>query len=292
MAVGPLAREQRLRRAQRCCGSSLASSDHGSVPTRLRPRDCRSGSRPRSSPAGRSRSSRRPARDCASALRRPGAWRSAPAWRRRSRAARARSATAAVGRQSRSRRATSLQIVCASIVARRLDQTVGGADRDRQAARESENPFRRAVDDAEDRRHAGRRRDAEMRVDDGAELGRHHEARHQRRRGLGGTARMTASSGASATVSPPKSSAVDACRRRSRSARSWCSETHVARRAAADASSAGSISVAPSPSRAISGRQAAPAGGERLAHHRRGQRGRALGGSMLSAASSSGSTRR
>ncbi len=61
-------------------------------------------------------------------------------------------------------------------LARRIDQAVAGADGHRYPARENENPFHRAIDDAEDRRLAGRRIDPEMRVDDGAKLVRRAQA--------------------------------------------------------------------------------------------------------------------
>ena len=68
--------------------------------------------------------------------------------------------------------------------ARHLHQAVGIADRDRQPAREGEDPFGRAVDDAEHRRHAGRHVDAEMRVGDGAMALRHRQLGDERRRGM------------------------------------------------------------------------------------------------------------
>ena len=55
---------------------------------------------------------------------------------------------------------------------------------------------------------SGRRLDAEMRVDDGAEFGRRREVRHERRRGIGRHREDDRIVGASAMVSPPKSSAA------------------------------------------------------------------------------------
>ena len=92
--------------------------------------------------------------------------------------------------------------------ARRVDQPVAGADGDGDATRKRKDPFRRGIDDAEDRRQTGGWLDAEMRVDDGAEFRRHLQPAHQRSRDIGGTARLTASSAASSTVSPPNSSAA------------------------------------------------------------------------------------
>ena len=69
-------------------------------------------------------------------------------------------------------------------------------------------------------------------------------------------------------------------------------QTHGPRRAVADSASAGSISVAPSPSRAISGRQARPPAASVSRTMAAASRAEPCGGSMLSAASSSGSTRR
>src|SRR6202035_6017517 len=65
-------------------------------------------------------------------------------------------------------------------LARRVDEPVAGADGDGEAARKGEDPFRGGVEDAEDRRLPGGRGYAEMCVDDGAELGRRRELRHQR----------------------------------------------------------------------------------------------------------------
>ena len=69
--------------------------------------------------------------------------------------------------------ATSFQIALRQALARHVQQPVAAADGDRQAAGKREQPFDGAVDDADHGREAGRRIDAEMRVDDGAELGRH-----------------------------------------------------------------------------------------------------------------------
>ena len=60
--------------------------------------------------------------------------------------------------------------------ARRLQQPVGGADRHRQPVRKSEQPFDHAVHDAGQRRDVFCRRDAEVGVDDGAELSRRLQA--------------------------------------------------------------------------------------------------------------------
>jgi hypothetical protein len=70
------------------------------------------------------------------------------------------------------------------LLARRIEQAVASADRDREPARESKNPLRRGIEHAEDGRLAGRRIDAEMRIDDGAKLVRHAQALHQRCRGI------------------------------------------------------------------------------------------------------------
>ena len=138
----------------------------------------RSGWRPRSSPAGRSRSSRRQGPDCSSASRAPGRLASSRRqWRRTSPAARSRSATAARRPAMPATAATSRQIGARELLARRIEQVVGGADRHRQAVGEGEQPFRRAVDDAEHRRQPGGRCDPEMRVDDGAEFGRPRQIR-------------------------------------------------------------------------------------------------------------------
>ena len=101
----------------------------------------------------------------------------ARAWRQRSRAARARSARAAVSRGRPVAAATSLQMVRASASRGVSMQPVAGADGGRDPAREREHPFGGAVDQPEDRRLVRRRVDAEMRVDDGAEFGRHLETR-------------------------------------------------------------------------------------------------------------------
>src|SRR6266700_5759851 len=70
-------------------------------------------------------------------------------------------------------------------LARRVEEPVAGADGDRQPARKCKDPFRRRVEDAEDRRLAGRRIEAEMGVDDGAELRGRREVWHDRGRRIG-----------------------------------------------------------------------------------------------------------
>ena len=133
---------------------------------------CRTGSHLRSSPAGRSRSSRRQEPDCPTPSARPAAWRSPPASPRRSRAARARSATAAGRPETPVTAHTSGQIVCASAargVGHEPVRTLIVTDsRPGNAKIHSVVPLITPVS----RRQAGRRFEAEMRVDDGAELGR------------------------------------------------------------------------------------------------------------------------
>ena len=140
----------------------------------------RSGSILRSSPAGRFWSSRRRGTGCRRSPRFRPLAHSAPASRRRSPGARARSASAAASGAEAGERRHLAPDRLGQALARLLHQPVGAADRDRQPVREGEDPFRRRVDDAEDRRLAGRRRDAEMRVDDGVEFLRHGQARKQR----------------------------------------------------------------------------------------------------------------
>ena len=174
--------------------------------------------------------------------------------------------------------------------ARRVDQPVGGADRDRHPAGKGEQPFHRAVDDAEDRRLPGRRIDAEMRIDDGAEFGRHVEAadsdaarigRHRKDDGIVGGKRDRLAA---------EIERVDAFRPEADGAK-LMPEPHVGA-ASLQRASAGSISVAPSPSRAISGRQARPPAASVSRITAAASFAEPRGGSMLSAASSSGSTSR
>ena len=110
-------------------------------------------------------------------------WRSVPASPRTSPAARARSATAAARRQfPRPRHLLPYRL--RQLRARHVHQAVGIADRHRQPALEGEDPFGRAVDDADHRRHARRDVDAEMRVGDGAMTLRHGQSGDKRSRGM------------------------------------------------------------------------------------------------------------
>ena len=191
---------------------TLLISVHAQIPSTARDRrpGCRSGSRLRWWRASPCRSNRRRARDCAMRCAAPGrlAFCAGVAAKvaRRSRtichggSALGRPATVATSSPERPRQR----------LARHVEQAVGGADRDREAARKREQPFGGAVHDADDGREAGGRIDAEMRVDDGAELGRHRRARARDRAATtGGTARMTASPVVERDlVSSPKSSAA------------------------------------------------------------------------------------
>ncbi len=139
--------------------------------------DCRTGSHLRSSPAGRSlvqspaRNKIAPSRRRSRTLgvlarrRREGGAALAHDLPRRQRLGKARYGRDLVPDLSRQR------------LARDIEQPVGGADGDRQPVRQAEQPFDGAVDDADDRREPGRRFDAEMRIDDGAELARGLEVR-------------------------------------------------------------------------------------------------------------------
>ncbi len=116
--------------------------------------------------------------------RRPAGGRPARRWRRRSRGARARSARAAASAAARSTLATSLQIFCASasrgVSSSRSAALIVTESRPGKAKIHSVV----AVEHADDRRLVGGRLDAEMRVDDGAELGRRLQAGHERGCGI------------------------------------------------------------------------------------------------------------
>ena len=102
---------------------------------------------------------------------------------------------------------------------------------------------------------------------------------------------MTASSAASAMRLAPKSSASISLAVKAQRAQLML-HTHRGAALLADGASAGSINVAPSPSRAISGRQARPPAASVSRMTAPASRAAPSGASMLSAASRSGSTSR
>ena len=234
------------------------------------------------------RSSRRPARDCASAVRAPGRFASCAGVA--AKVAR-RSLTICQGGSSAGKpvsAATSRQIVCAQ-APRAACRSAGRAPLivTDSAVRESEHPFDRAVDHAE--RSAAAPAAAAMRKcaltmarnSSGALEAGHQIAAPPR----AASASTTASSSPSGIVVAVETRAH---RTRPPSKRSAAADARNATRAprAARKASAGSTKRRSEPSRAISGRQARPPRAKRLAHERAGERAPSpRGGSVLSAAS-------
>ena len=179
---------------------------------------------------------------------------------RRSPAARARSATAAGGRAMPGDRRDLAPDRRGELLARRVEQPVGAADRDRQPVREGEQPFDRAVDHADDRRQC--RAAASMRkcaltmarnsvgaVEAGHQRGRDHR-RHREDH-----ARRPAPSAQLVVAEIERRDAVAVERR----ARAAAGRTRPCRRAPRGRRAPARRTRSPSPSRAISGRQALPA---------------------------------
>ena len=153
------------------------------------------------------------------------------------------------------------------LLARRIDKPIAGADGDGKPARKGKEPLHRAVDHAEDRRLPGRRIDAEMRVDDGAELRRHVEA------AAPATRRHRAAPRGS-TASPVESDVLVAEIERFHplGARSVCRATDARMRTVApccaSSASAGSTSVEPKTFARDQRAARVPADGERFANDR------------------------